>query len=107
MFEYWRLKASGSSEAIIPNPPAFIKVAVSAESIHALILFILGQAFFPKHWFFAKFCISKAKGVVGTEYVIVNFFLLNLDGKKVVLCNRSEFILALDIGACSFCKKSK
>ena len=31
------LKTSGSSDAIIPKPPHFIKVAVSAEIIHELI----------------------------------------------------------------------
>ena len=78
-----------------------MNVAVSAESIQALTFSTCGQGVLPRHWVFPRFCISKANGLVGTLYVTVNFFLLNFDGSKVVLCKISEFIFALDINILS------
>lgn len=49
------LKESGSSVAIIPRPPHFIKVLVSAEIIQELILSISGQFFCPDIEFWKGF----------------------------------------------------
>ena len=75
------LKDSGNSEATIPRPPHFIKVAVSAVIIQALIVSSVGQSSLLRHCRRAKFCISAKMGLLTAPKDIMFFFLLKSFGK--------------------------